>query len=89
MASIMIQHKVKDYAEWKKVFDSSESFRTAHGELSAQVYRDASDPSNVTVINQWKSMESAQNFARSPELKAAMENAGVTGQPTIHFLNEA
>ena len=45
MTSMLIQHKVKDYAEWKKVFDSASGLRTSSGELSAQIYRDESDPS--------------------------------------------
>lgn len=89
MASILIQHKVNDYAAWKKVFDSVAEMRTAGGELSAQVFQDASDPNNLTVLNKWNSMENAQKFVHSPELRAAMEKAGVAGAPTIVFLNEA
>jgi quinol monooxygenase YgiN len=63
-------------------------FRKSNGELSAQIFRDANDPNKLTVINKWTSMESAQKFVHSPELKAAMENAGVIGVPEIHFLNE-
>jgi quinol monooxygenase YgiN len=89
MASILIQHKVKDFAEWKKAFDSNIGLRTSSGELSAQVFRDASDPNSLTVINKWTSLESAQKFAQNPELKAAMEKAGVVGAPQVYFLNEA
>ena len=89
MTSMLIQHKVKDYAEWKKVFDSSIDLRKSSGELSAQVYRDASDPNKITTINKWNSMANAKKFAHSPELKAAMEKAGVVGQPSVSFLNEA
>jgi len=89
MASILVQHSVKDYAAWKKLFDSSIDMRKSAGELSAQVYRDASDPNKITVINKWNSYANAQTFVNSPELKAAMEKAGVVGIPTIHFLNEA
>jgi quinol monooxygenase YgiN len=89
MASILIQHMVKDYAAWKKEFDSAKELRTSSGELSAQVYRDASDKNKLTVINQWNSMANAQKFAHSPELKAAMEKAGVVGAPAIYFLDEA
>ncbi len=88
MASIMVQHTVSDFATWKKVFDSSVDMRKTAGELSNQLFRDASDPNKVTVINQWKSMADAQKFAHSPELKAAMEKSGVVGQPAIFFLNE-
>ena len=89
MASILIQHKVKDFAEWKKAFDSNAGLRTSSGELSALVFQDAGDPNRVTVLNKWKSLEIAQKFASSPELKAAMEKAGVIGQPAVLFLNEA
>jgi quinol monooxygenase YgiN len=89
MASMLIQHTVKDFAEWKKVFDANKDLRTSSGELSAQVYRDASDPNSITTINKWNSMENAQKFAHSPELKAAMEKAGVVGQPSVSFMNEA
>ena len=89
MASMLIQHKVKDFAEWKKVFDSVAGLRAANGELSAQIFRDASDPNSLTVMNKWNSLENAQKFAHSPELKAAMEKAGVAGPPTVYFLNEA
>jgi quinol monooxygenase YgiN len=89
MAIMLVQHKVKDFAEWKKGFDSAVGMRKSFGELSAQVLRDASDPNSLTIINKWDSLENAQKFAHSPELKAAMEKAGVAGAPTVNFLNEA
>jgi quinol monooxygenase YgiN len=89
MAIMLVQHNVKDFAEWKKGFDSAVGFRKSSGELSVQILRDASDPNSLTLINKWNSMENAQKFAHSPELKAAMEKAGVVGAPNIHFLNEA
>jgi len=89
MAFLFVQHQVKDFAAWKKVFDSSLDLRKSNGEISAQVYRDASDPNKVTTINKWNSLASAQKFAHSPELKAAMEKAGVVGAPNVSFLNEA
>lgn len=89
MAVLLIQHHVKDYAEWRKVFDSVLSLRKSSGELSAQVYRDVSDPNKLTMVNQWDSLANAQKFAQSPDLKAAMEKAGVDGPPVVSFLNEA
>jgi quinol monooxygenase YgiN len=86
---MLIQHKVKDFAEWKKVFDSAAGLRSSSGELSTQIFQDAGDPNSLTIINKWNSLENAQKFAHSPELKAAMEKAGVTGPPTVTFLNQA
>jgi quinol monooxygenase YgiN len=88
MASMLIQHRVKDFAVWKNVFDSSAGLRASSGELSSQVFRNASDPNQVTVLNRWSSLAEAQKFAQSPELRAAMEKAGVEGPPSVTFLNE-
>lgn len=89
MATMLIQHTVKDYAEWKKVFDSVKELRTSNGGLSYQIYRDSTDANKLTIINKWDSLANAQKYAHSPELKAAMEQAGITAAPTVYFLNEA
>ncbi len=88
MASMMVQHSVKDFAVWKKVYDSNVGLRTSNGELSDKVYQDAKDPNKLTIMFKWNSLANAQKFAQSPELKAAMEKAGVEGAPTTFFLNE-
>ena len=89
MARMLVQQKVKDYDEWKRVYDSAADLRTTNGELSDQIFRDVSDPNMVTVFFKWDSLENAQRYTQSPELKAAMENAGVDGPPNINFLTEA
>lgn len=89
MAIMLVQHQVQDFAEWKKVFDSVADLRARNGELSAEVYRSESDPNNITAIFKWDSLANAHKYAQSPELKAAMEKAGVEGKPSITFLNEA
>ena len=84
---MLVQHKVKDFANWKKVYDSQAAFRTSSGELSDEIYHNASDPNQLILVFKWSSVENAQKFAHSPELKAAMEKAGVDGPPTITFLS--
>jgi len=89
MAAMLVQIKVKDFANWKTMFDSQDAFRTSNGQVSKQIYRDAGDPNKISILAKWNSVPNAQKFAQSPELKAAMEKAGVEGAPTIIFLNEA
>jgi antibiotic biosynthesis monooxygenase (ABM) superfamily enzyme len=88
MASMLIQHQVKDYTEWKRVYDSVADMCSTNGELSDRIYRDESDPNKLTVMFKWDTLANARKYAQSPELKAAMENAGVEGPPNISFLNE-
>ena len=71
------------------MYDSVAELCTKNGELSDQIYRDANDPNKLTLIFKWDLLENAQKYALSPELKAAMEKAGVEGPPNIYFLNEA
>ena len=85
---MLVQHKVKDFDEWKKVFDSVSDLRTSNGEQFYVIYSDESDPNNITAMFKWDSIEKAQKYAQSSELKEAMENAGVAGPPSISFLNE-
>jgi quinol monooxygenase YgiN len=89
MAKMLVHHKVKDFNAWKAVYDSVADLRAANGELSDRIYRDESDPNSLTIIFDWDSFEKAKKYAKSPELKAAMEKAGVMGPPEIHFLAEA
>jgi heme-degrading monooxygenase HmoA len=89
MAGMMVQHTVKDFATWKKFYDDQAGLRKSSGMLSDEVYRDAADPNKLTVLTRWNSMANAQKFAGSPELKEAMEKAGIVGMPMISFMNEA
>lgn len=89
MASMLVQHQVKDYAVWKKIYDSQAGFRHSSGELANQIFHDASNPSKLTLLFKWDSVERAQKFSQSTELREAMEKAGVEGMPVITFLKEA
>ena len=88
MATMLVQIKVKDFAAWKKVFDSGSDMRTSNGELSHKIYQDANDPNQVFALYQWDSAAKAQKFAQSPELKEMMMKAGVQGPSNVTFLKE-
>ncbi len=85
MASMVVQIKVKDFAEWEKVFNSSSNLRKSNGELSHQIYHDKGDPNKLAIVYQWDSLENGQKFFQSPELKAAQQQAGVEGPPIVYF----
>jgi len=89
MTTVIVHHEVKDYPAWRQVFDKVQSLRKEGGELSADIYRDAANPSAVTGVFRWKDEGSARAYFSDDRLKAAMVEAGVVGPPTIHFLSEA
>jgi quinol monooxygenase YgiN len=88
MAHILVRHKVKDYAAWKKEFDSSVEMRRGAGEKSYQVFHPDGDPNHLLVLQEWDSLTNARGMLSSPELRAAMERAGVIEAPEVFFLEE-
>jgi quinol monooxygenase YgiN len=84
-----IRHGVADYAAWLRTYDSFASARRRMGVTSQAVYRSADDPGDVTVTHDFRTEEQARAFASSPELRAAMEKAGVKGTPRIWFTERA
>ena len=63
MAAMLVQQKVKDLAEWKKVYDSLAGLRASRGALSDQIYSDAGDPTKLTIVFKWDSLSNAQKWA--------------------------
>ena len=84
-----VTHPVKDFDAWKVVFDQFEDARKEGGELSVVVLRHSDDPNMVTVLTTWDTVETAQAFFASVDLKDAMKKAGVTAPPTFVFANTA
>ena len=80
---IYIRHNVTDYADWRKTYDAFDAKRRKMGVTGQAVYRSIDDENDVTVTHDFTNAEKAKAFASSPDLKAAMENAG--GAPQIWF----
>ena len=88
MSYLLVRHKVEDYSKWKKVFDEDAANRKAAGSLGIRVLRNVDDPNEIVAIGEWPDLEKSRAFASSPELREAMERAGVTDAPDILFLDE-
>jgi heme-degrading monooxygenase HmoA len=90
MVYLYIRHRVEDYARWREGFDNHAAARQAGGATDeAYVMRNVDDPNEITIILGWSDLQKARAFTQSASLKEAMQNAGVTGQPEIRFLEAA
>jgi hypothetical protein len=87
-AALIVRHRVANFDNFKKAFDSMIDVRRAHGWTSAIVYRDGADPNIVTIVNRVKDLDGAKRYGGSAELRAGMEKAGVQGPPEIFFVEE-
>jgi antibiotic biosynthesis monooxygenase (ABM) superfamily enzyme len=89
MAYMLIRSSVKDYEAWKSVFDSLNELRIQSGQRSYQILRQENGSNGLIALFAWDNLDNARKYAASPELKAAMERAGVAGKPEFLFLEEA
>ena len=87
MVTAILTHEVKNYSDWKKGFDEGEPMRQQAGIKTKGVYSSVDNANHVTIIAEFPSAEVVQGFLSNPDLKAAMEKAGVIGKPEMKILN--
>jgi len=80
---LFAHHTVADFNIWKKGYDSYAKEQKRAGVIKKSVYRSVDNPNEVTVIHDFKDLNSAKVFANSPELAALMAKIGVQGRPEI------
>jgi hypothetical protein len=88
MAMLIVQHKVRNYADWRPVFDAHKSSQTEGGLANGRVYRRAEDPNDVAVLFEVTNLAKARALMAGENLKATMQKAGVLGAPTVHFIEK-
>ena len=88
-ATLIVHHRVEDYGTWRAVYDSVDGLRQQYGCTGAEVLVDPGDKQDVYVFHRFPTLEQAQGFASSDELKQAMGRAGVAGAPRIELAVEA
>ena len=81
-----IRHAVKDFDNWKAVYDTMPP--TSGGAKFARVNRAVGDPNMVAVVSGFESVDAANAFLGSPDLKSKMKEAGVIGEPRIEIYEE-
>ena len=88
MAYMTVRHKVADFDTWKKVFDEHAATRKPGGSRGGWLFRNAANPNECFILWSWESLEKAQAFASSPDLREVMERAGVIEMPTITYFED-
>jgi hypothetical protein len=85
--NLTVHFKVKDYAAWRTSYDGQEQSRLSAGITNARVFRSAEDPNEVVILQDVADEAKARTWLGSDDLKAAMQNNGVIGSPSIRFAN--
>jgi hypothetical protein len=89
MATVVVLQRVEEYRAWRRVHDAFGPLKKAGGVTAESVYQAKDDPNSVLVLASFDSMAAAEAFVAAPELRDAMQKAGVEGVPRIEFFEEA
>ena len=89
MVRLFVRHNVADYGAWRKVYDEFDAERRPMGVTGDAVFQSIDNPNDVTVWHDFDTAEVAQAFASSDELKNAMQQSGVQGEPQVWFVTTA
>ena len=89
MTTLFVRHQVADYAKWRAVYDAFAQTQKDLGVKDQAVYQAVEDPNDITVRHEFATLEAAQAFGGSSELRSAMHDAGVQGAPTVWFTSRS
>ena len=82
---LMVNHKVKDWDAWKKVFDGHKQARIDAGLTDRALAHTVGDNHSVTIVFAASDVAKAKAFAASKDLKDKMDEAGVEGPPGFFY----
>jgi len=85
---LVISHTVRDYDDWKPVFDAGEQVRTRHGCTGHEIYRGDDEANDLTIMLDFPSREAGEAFMADPELRQHMDEAGVTSEPRTMWVTQ-
>ena len=89
MVRLFVRHKVADYDAWRKVYDEFDETRRPMGVTDHAVFRGVDDRNDVTVWHDFADADEARAFVSSDELRNAMQQVGVQGEPEVWFVTQA
>jgi hypothetical protein len=88
VALMVVLHRVKDYAAWRKGYDEAGPLQKAGGVTAESVFRAKDDPNNVLVLHHFATTAEAEAFMARDDLRAAMQRAGIDGTPRFELFDE-
>jgi quinol monooxygenase YgiN len=84
-----IRHRVKDYDAWREVYDGFADVQQANGVTDESVHRAKEDGNDLLVLHRFANVDDAEAFFALAELREAMQQGGVEGEPQIQIYEDA
>jgi hypothetical protein len=86
MGYLLVRHKVREYHEWKRVFDTHKDAQRHSGLRIEKVMRNLYEPNEVFLLFEVTDLGKARGFVSSSEVPSAEAESGVVDKPDIYFL---
>ena len=87
MKTVILNHRVKDFATWKPIFDADTERRNKAGLKQIAVGTDSNDKQEVYMIFQTQDVDRAMKMMDEPGMEETMQKAGVISKPKFIFLD--
>jgi hypothetical protein len=87
MTYMLCRHRVANFSDWKRIFDSHAEAQFDAGLSVSKVLRNLDDLNEVFLLFQVTDLEKARAFVSSPEVPDAQKQSGVLDEPDIYFLS--
>ncbi len=88
MVKVIVQHEVKNFEEWKKVFDADKPNLKKEGVKLNGLYTSVNNKNEVTMIFKAPSPELFDKIMSDPVRQKEIEKGGVIGKLTVSILNK-
>ena len=86
MGYLLVRHKVREFHEWKRVFDTHKEAQQHSGLRIEKVMRNLYEPNEVFLLFEVIDLAKARGFVSSSKVSEAQAESGVVDQPDIYFL---
>lgn len=86
MAQICVENTVADYSKFRTHFDNNAHGRTAAGISNPRVFRNADNGNHIVIIADVADPAKARQALATPEYRARMQEAGMTGTPKVYII---
>ena len=83
MATVILNHRVKDYNSWKAGYDGDKQRRDAAGLTEIAVGKKSDDPGMAYMIWQMEDTSLIQKMLGDADLQKTMQEAGVISTPEM------
>ena len=86
MSKVVVELRIGDYAKWRSVFDKNKPLRDSAGFKNIRIYRYSDDANDIVLLGETSDMRKLRKALTAPQLRTAMQEAGVVGQPMVHVI---